>query len=283
MRVVDHYTRPLADGRILCDVCPRVCKIGPGQRGLCYVRQNVDGHMVADDRRPVVGLLRRSDREEAAQSTSCPGRRFCRSARRAATSPAPSARTTRSPRAARSTRARSAPRRRRSPARRAELGCASVAFTYNDPVIFYEYAIDVAEACHARGIKTVAVTAGSIKPGPRAEFFRAIDAANVDLKAFTDRLLLAPHRLQSRAGARHAEIPPPRDRRLAGDHDAADPRRERFGERDRRADALGRPGTRRRDAAAFFRLPPRLPHARPAADAEGDARCAPARRAGRTA
>jgi pyruvate formate lyase activating enzyme len=67
-----------------------------------------------------------------------------------------------------------------------ELGCASVAFTYNDPVIFYEYAIDVAEACRARGIKTVAVTAGSIKPGPRAEFFHAIDAANVDLKAFTD-------------------------------------------------------------------------------------------------
>ena len=46
MRVVDHYTRPLADGRILCEVCPRACKIGPGQRGLCYVRQNVDGHMV---------------------------------------------------------------------------------------------------------------------------------------------------------------------------------------------------------------------------------------------
>jgi pyruvate formate lyase activating enzyme len=68
-----------------------------------------------------------------------------------------------------------------------QLGCKSVAFTYNDPVIFMEYAVDVSEACHQRGIKTVAVTAGEICPEPRAEFFKVIDAANVDLKAFTER------------------------------------------------------------------------------------------------
>jgi pyruvate formate lyase activating enzyme len=77
-----------------------------------------------------------------------------------------------------------------SPARLAEvaeeLGCASVAFTYNDPVIFMEYAIDVAAACHERGIHAVAVTAGYVEPEPRREFFAAMDAANVDLKAFTD-------------------------------------------------------------------------------------------------
>jgi pyruvate formate lyase activating enzyme len=67
-----------------------------------------------------------------------------------------------------------------------ELGCKSVAFTYNDPVIFYEYAMDVAAACHARGVKTVAVTAGYMCPEPRAEFFSCIDVANVDLKAFTE-------------------------------------------------------------------------------------------------
>ncbi|HEY5410154.1 MAG TPA: AmmeMemoRadiSam system radical SAM enzyme, partial [Caulobacteraceae bacterium] len=67
-----------------------------------------------------------------------------------------------------------------------QLGCRSVAFTYNDPVIFYEYAIDVAQACHAVGIKTVAVTAGYMNPRPRAELFRHVDAANVDLKAFTE-------------------------------------------------------------------------------------------------
>jgi pyruvate formate lyase activating enzyme len=65
-------------------------------------------------------------------------------------------------------------------------GCRSVAFTYNDPVIFHEYAIDVAAACHARGIRTVAVTAGYQCAEPRAEFYRYMDAANVDLKAFTD-------------------------------------------------------------------------------------------------
>ena len=68
-----------------------------------------------------------------------------------------------------------------------QLGCRSVAFTYNDPVIFLEYAVDVAQACKAVGIKTVAVTAGYISPEPRVEFYRHMDAANVDLKAFTER------------------------------------------------------------------------------------------------
>jgi len=67
-----------------------------------------------------------------------------------------------------------------------KLGCRSVAFTYNDPVIFAEYAMDVADACHARGVQTVAVTAGYMHAAPRSEFYAKIDAANVDLKAFTD-------------------------------------------------------------------------------------------------
>jgi len=65
-------------------------------------------------------------------------------------------------------------------------GCKSVAFTYNDPVIFAEYAMDVADACHARGVKTVAVTAGYMHAIPRRDFYEKIDAANVDLKAFTE-------------------------------------------------------------------------------------------------
>jgi pyruvate formate lyase activating enzyme len=80
---------------------------------------------------------------------------------------------------------------RASPAAIAEAavaaGCRSVAFTYNDPVIFLEYAVDTAQACHERGIKTVAVTAGYICEEPRAEFFRHMDAANVDLKAFSEQ------------------------------------------------------------------------------------------------
>ncbi len=68
----------------------------------------------------------------------------------------------------------------------AEAGAASVAFTYNDPVIFHEYAVDIAQACHERGIRGVAVTAGYITPEPRAEFFAHMDAANIDLKAYSE-------------------------------------------------------------------------------------------------
>jgi pyruvate formate lyase activating enzyme len=67
-----------------------------------------------------------------------------------------------------------------------KLGCKSVAFTYNDPVIFAEYAMDIADACHARGVQTVAVTAGYMHDAPRRAFYEKMDAANVDLKAFTD-------------------------------------------------------------------------------------------------
>jgi pyruvate formate lyase activating enzyme len=67
-----------------------------------------------------------------------------------------------------------------------KYGCRSVAFTYNDPVIFAEYAMDVADACHALGVQTVAVTAGYMHDQPRRDFYAKMDAANVDLKAFTD-------------------------------------------------------------------------------------------------
>jgi pyruvate formate lyase activating enzyme len=68
-----------------------------------------------------------------------------------------------------------------------DSGCSSVAFTYNDPVIFHEYAVDVAAACREIGIASVAVTAGYVEPAPRREFFAAMDAANVDLKAFNEK------------------------------------------------------------------------------------------------
>jgi len=68
----------------------------------------------------------------------------------------------------------------------ASQGIASVAFTYNDPVIFLEYAVDTAAACRERGIKTVAVTAGYICDEPRRDLFSCMDAANVDLKAFSE-------------------------------------------------------------------------------------------------
>ena len=277
MRIVEHYSRPLADGHILCEVCPRICKIGVGQRGLCYVRQNLDGRMALTtdglssgfcvdpiEKKPLNHFLPGSavlSFGTAGCNLACA---FCQNHEISKSREVDTSAQLASPRAI----ARAA----------VELGCASVAFTYNDPVIFYEYAIDVAEACHARGIKTVAVTAGYINPGPRAEFFRAIDAANVDLKGFTESFYyrraaahLAPVldtlkylRLETDVWLEITTL------LIPGEND--------FGRRDRRADALGRRRAGRRNAAAFLRLSPRLPDARPSADPEGDARCAPARK-----
>jgi len=121
-----------------------------------------------------------------------------------------------------------------------ELGCRSVAFTYNDPTIFLEYAVDVARACRERGLKTVSVTAGYICEEPRREMYRYIDAANVDLKGFTEdfyrRSASAP-----RAGAGDAQVPAPRDRCLAGDHHAPDPGENDSRRGDRGPDAMGPP------------------------------------------
>ena len=78
----------------------------------------------------------------------------------------------------------------------AAYGAQSVAFTYNDPIVFAEYAIDTALACHERKVKTVAVTAGYIHPGPAKAFFAVMDATNVDLKSFSEdfyRELCAGH------------------------------------------------------------------------------------------
>ena len=183
--VPTRYWHRLADGRVQCDLCPRFCKLGEGQRGLCFVRAR-QGDAIAlttygrssgfcidpIEKKPLNQFLPGTpvlSFGTAGCNLAC---RYCqnwdisksREMDRLADAASPE------------TIARAAKR----------LGCQSVAFTYNDPVIFLEYAIDVAQACHALGIKTVAVTAGYICPEPRTEFFRHMDAANVDLKAFTE-------------------------------------------------------------------------------------------------
>ena len=182
-----RWWHTLDDGRIQCDLCPRDCKLHEGQRGACFVRMREGGADGADHLRPLVRLLHRPDREKAAQPFLSRARsvlsfgtagcnlacKFCqnwdisksRDMDRLMDQASPG---------------------EPSPTRRTQAGCKSVAFTYNDPVIFAEYAMDVADACHARGIQTVAVTAGYIHAEPRREFYAKMDAANVDLKAFTD-------------------------------------------------------------------------------------------------
>ncbi|MCA9672461.1 MAG: AmmeMemoRadiSam system radical SAM enzyme [Myxococcales bacterium] len=172
------------DGRIVCDLCPRRCQLKDGQRAFCFVRQNVGGQMVLTtygrstgfcvdpiEKKPLNHFYPGSSVLSFGTAGCNLGCRFCQNwdiskAREveilsAEAPPDAIARTA------------------------ARLGCKSVAFTYNDPVIFAEYAIDTAKACHEHGVKTVAVTAGYITEEARADFYRHIDAANVDLKAFT--------------------------------------------------------------------------------------------------
>ena len=184
--VATKYWHRLEDGRIQCDVCPRACKLREGQRGLCFVRaREGDGIVLTThgrssgfcvdpiEKKPLNHFLPGSSVlsfGSAGCNLCC---RFCQnwdiSKSREFDTLADAA----------------APDAIAQAAQR--LGCASVAFTYNDPVIFMEYAIDVAHACRARGIKAVAVTAGYMCPEPRAEFYAHMDAANVDLKGFTER------------------------------------------------------------------------------------------------
>jgi pyruvate formate lyase activating enzyme len=184
--VPTRYWHTLEDGRAQCDVCPRYCKLHEGQRGLCFVRANRGGEIVLAtygrssgfcvdpiEKKPLNHFLPGTpvlSFGTAGCNLAC---RFCQnwdiSKSREVDTLADAASPEKIARVAR------------------DLGCRSVAFTYNDPVIFLEYAVDVAKACRALGIRTVAVTAGYITEEPRVEFFDHMDAAIVDLKAFTDR------------------------------------------------------------------------------------------------
>ena len=179
-----HWHR-LDDGRVQCDVCPRACRLREGQRGLCFVRACEDGEVVLTtygrssgfcvdpiEKKPLNHFLPGSpvlSFGTAGCNLAC---RFCQNWDMSKSREMDTLMDAASPEGL----AEAAER----------LGCRSVAFTYNDPVIFMEYAIDTAQACHERGIKSVAVTAGYICEEPRREFYRHMDAANVDLKAFTE-------------------------------------------------------------------------------------------------
>jgi pyruvate formate lyase activating enzyme len=183
--VPGRYWHRLDDGRIQCDLCPRYCRLHEGQRGLCFVRARERDAMVLTtygrssgfcidpvEKKPLNHFLPGTpvlSFGTAGCNLTC---KFCQNWD--------------------ISKARAADRLQdeASPEAIAEAAvcsrCRSVAFTYNDPVIFLEYAVDVAQACRARGIKTVAVSAGYICAEPRHEFFRHMDAANIDLKGFTE-------------------------------------------------------------------------------------------------
>jgi len=183
--VPGRYWHRLPDGRVQCDLCPRECKLQEGQRGLCFVRARQGDAMVLTtygrssgfcidpiEKKPLNHFLPGTpvlSFGTAGCNLTC---KFCQNWD--------------------ISKARDFDRLmdRAPPAVIAEAalqtGCRSVAYTYNDPVIFLEYAVDVAQACHERGIRSVAVSAGYICAEPRVELFRHMDAANIDLKGFTE-------------------------------------------------------------------------------------------------
>ena len=188
-----QWWHALEDGRIQCDLCPRDCKLHVGQRGACFVRQRWGGDVVNTD--PNALYLTTYGRssgfcidpiEKKPLNHFYPGSsvlsfgtagcnlacKFCQNwdisksrnddKLQADASPAAIAQAA------------------------LQAGCKSVAYTYNDPVIFAEYAMDIADACHAVGVQSVAVTAGYMHAAPRQAFYAKMDAANIDLKGFTE-------------------------------------------------------------------------------------------------
>lgn len=183
--VLTRYWHKLEDGTVQCDLCPRFCRLHEGQRGFCFVRAREHGEIVLTtygrstgfcsdpiEKKPLNHFYPGTSVLSFGTAGCNLGCKFCQNW---------------SISKSRETQLLSEQADPETIAQAAQrLGCRSVAFTYNDPVIWAEYAIDTARACHERGLKTVAVTAGYINPEPRREFFSVMDATNVDLKGFTE-------------------------------------------------------------------------------------------------
>ncbi|MEI8168026.1 MAG: AmmeMemoRadiSam system radical SAM enzyme [Rhodoferax sp.] len=180
-----RYWHLLDDGRMQCDLCPRDCRLHEGQRGACFVRQRVGEQMILTtygrssgfcidpiEKKPLNHFYPGSSVLSFGTAGCNLACKFCQNWDISKSHDMDKL----MDQASAETIATEA----------VKHGCKSVAFTYNDPVIFAEYAMDVADACHARGVQTVAVTAGYMHDQPRRDFYAKMDAANVDLKAFTE-------------------------------------------------------------------------------------------------
>ncbi len=180
-----RYWHLMEDGRMQCDLCPRDCRLHEGQRGACFVRMRQGQQMILTtygrssgfcidpiEKKPLNHFYPGSSVFSFGTAGCNLACKFCQNWDISKSRDMHSLMDQASPEAI-------------AQAAR-QHGCKSVAFTYNDPVIFAEYAMDTADACHALGIQTVAVTAGYMHDQPRRDFYAKIDAANVDLKAFTE-------------------------------------------------------------------------------------------------
>lgn len=180
-----HWHR-LDQDRVQCDICPRHCQLSEGQRGFCFVRANHQSQVVLTsygrssgfvidpiEKKPLNHFLPGTpvlSFGTAGCNLSC---KFCQNWDISKSRQMDRMQSWASPEAIALAAKQS--------------GSRSVAYTYNDPVIFHEYAIDVAQACEQEGVKSVAVSAGFQDAQPRIEFYQHMDAANIDLKAFSER------------------------------------------------------------------------------------------------
>ncbi|HKJ70382.1 MAG TPA: AmmeMemoRadiSam system radical SAM enzyme [Gammaproteobacteria bacterium] len=184
--VATRYWHRLPDGRVQCDLCPRFCKLREGQRGLCFVRGRAHDGMVLTtygrssgfcidpiEKKPLNHFLPGTSVLSFGTAGCNLACKFCQNWDMSKSREMDTLADQASPELV---------------AYMAEqAGARSIAFTYNDPIIFHEYAIDIAEACRRRGIRSVAVSSGYVTAEPRAEFYAHMDAVNVDLKAFSER------------------------------------------------------------------------------------------------
>lgn len=179
------YQSVLNNDKVQCNICPRGCKLGEGQRGFCYVRKNIDGKIILEsygyntglaidpvEKKPLYHFYPNSKVLSFGTLGCNMGCQFCQNWQTTKVKiPIQNCNKT-------------------SPLQIVEIAknynCKSVAFTYNDPIIFLEYATDTAKICKEEGIKTIAVTSGYINPEPAKEFFNLMDGANIDLKGFSE-------------------------------------------------------------------------------------------------
>jgi pyruvate formate lyase activating enzyme len=173
------------NNKILCTLCPRYCKIGEGQSGFCFIRQNRDGKLYSlgyghptgfavdpIEKKPLNHFYPGSKILSFGTAGCNLGCKFCQNWSMSKA------------RLADLNSLEASPDQVVTIARNNDA--PSIAFTYNDPTIFGEYVIDISKTAREQGIKSVMVTSGYIDKDARKDVYQYIDAANVDLKAFSE-------------------------------------------------------------------------------------------------
>jgi len=185
-KVLAKWWKPTDDDRILCTLCPRYCKIGEGQPGFCFIRQNHGGKLYSIgygrptsfaidpiEKKPLNHFLPGSTILSFGTAGCNLGCKFCQNWSMSKAKIDDLNSLTASPEEVVSL--------------AKEYGAPSIAYTYNDPTIFGEYVVDISKIAREENVKSVMVTSGYIDKEARKDVYKYIDAANVDLKAFTER------------------------------------------------------------------------------------------------